>query len=228
MATAKKAAPAKAAPKSDAAAQALEDAKKKFEAAQKKLQEKKQAVAKAKRTIATGDKKIATLNKKIEEEKSRPDKAVEILLKKAEDMEKKAAELEAEQEDILEKAEKIDEKVEAAEKDLETAKEERKAKMEELGISTKATTTRRAATGTAAERRAKNNFQYRLKTKGWLIDYNEKQRIIGAHGFGLAVDFEDTEFVIKKDDTEVLRHSYGAGSLIALANCVKEHGESEE
>jgi chromosome segregation ATPase len=224
-AAAKKAAPAAEAPKLDAAAQALADAKAKYEAALEKLNLKKQAVTKAKRLIATGDKKLATLDKKIGEEVAKPEKAVEILLKKAADMEAKAEAMAAEQEEILSSAEEIEKQVEEKEAELETAKETAKAELEKLGVSTKST--RKVNTGTAAERRAKNNFQYRLKQKNWNIDYNLKNRIIGANGFGLTVEFEDKEFCVKKDDAEVLRHGYGSGSLIALANAVKEHGDEE-
>lgn len=205
----------------------LEAAKKKFEAAQKKLAEKKAEITKAKRTVASGDKKIATMQKKIEEEKERPNKAVEILQKKTEEMLAQAAALEKEQEDILSKAANIETEMEKTQAELEKAKEESKKKMEELGISTKATT-RTAATGTAAERRAKNNFQYRLKTKGWIVEVNEKNRIVGAKDSGLYCAFGDDAFTISPDDDReniLLTHSYGPGSLTALADCVKEHSK---
>lgn len=221
MATAKKANGKKS------AAAELEAAKKKFEEAQKKLAEKKAAVTKAKRVIASGDKKIATMQKKIEEEREKPNKAVEILRKKTEEMLAQAEAMDKEQAEILDKAAKIETTLEETEKELEQTKEEAKKKMEELGIPTKATA-RKAASGTAAERRAKNNFQYRLKTKGWIVDVDAKNRIVGARDKGLYCQFNDQEFVVTpEDDREnvLLRHAYGAGSLVALADCVKEHGQ---
>jgi len=216
----------KDAPKSKAALE-LEAAKQKFEEAQKKLAEKKASVTKAKRTLASGEKKVQVIQKKIEEEKEKPNKAVEILQKKTEEMLKQAEAIEKESGDILKKAEEMETEIEKATEELEEAKEEAKKKMEELGVSTR-TTTRTAATGTAAERRAKNNFQYRLKTKGWVIDYNLKNRIQGAKKHGLYVLFDDKEFVVSpEDDREnvLLKHEYGSGSLTALADCVKEHGD---
>ena len=226
MATAKKAAP-KNAPKTDNAAKALEDAKKKFADAQKKLQEQRGAVTKAKRLIATGDKKLAALDKKIEETKDAPTKAVELLLKKAEEMEKKAAEMAAEQETILADAEAVEEKLEAKQGELAKAKEEADAKLEELGIPKKGT--RSPAVGTAAERRQKNNFQYRLKSKGWEMLYNTKGRIEGAEKYGLTVTFEPEQYTITGGTlTEVFAHPYGEGCLTALAEVVKNHGEGAD
>lgn len=212
--------------KAPSAVEELEAAKKKFEEAQKKLAEKKAEVTKAKRTIASGDKKIATMQKKIEEEKERPNKAVEILQKKTAEMLAQAEALEKEQSEILEKAKGIDSELEKTASELEKAKEESKKKMDDLGISTKATT-RSAATGSAAERRAKNNFQYRLKTKGWIVEVNARNRIEGAKDSGLYCGFGDKEFTVAPDDDReniLLTHAYGPGSLTALADCVKEHG----
>ena len=207
-------------------AKELEKAKKIFAEANKKYQEQRTKVTKAKRIIATGSKKLATLEKKIEETKDAPSKAAEILRKKAEDMIAKAAALEAEQGEVLKKAEETQAEIEAKQEEFEKVKEAADAELEALGVSAKAT--RRTATGTTAERRAKNNFQYRLKSKEWELSYNVKGRIESATKYGLLVDFQDDEFVMTKGDKEVLRHPYGEGSLSALAVAVKEHGEGVE
>ena len=205
----------------------LEKAKKKFAEANKAFQEQRTAVSKAKRTIATGEKKIQTLEKKIEEAKEAPTKAVETLLKKAADMEEKAKALKTEEKETLAKAAAIDKQVEDKSKELESAQEESKKQLEELGVSP-AATRRSTSTGTTAERRAKNNFQYRLKSKGWELSYNVKGRIESATKYGLLVDFGDDDFTITKDGAEVLKHPYGEGSLISLASTVKEHGVGVE
>lgn len=226
MANAKKAAP-KSAPVTGKAAKALEEAKKKFADAQKKLQEQRGAVTKAKRLIATGDKKLAALDKKIEETKDAPSKAVEMLLKKAEEMEKKAAEMAAEQEAILSDAESVEEKLEAKQTELAQAKEKADEELEALGIPKKGTRT--PAVGTAAERRQKNNFQYRLKSKGWEMLYNTKGRIEGAKNYGLTVTFESEQYTVEGGTLEApFSHPYGEGCLTALADVVKAHGEGVE
>lgn len=207
-------------------AKELEKAKKIFAEANKKYQEQRTKVTKAKRLIATGSKKLATLDKKIEEAKDAPSKAADILKKKAEDMIAKAKALEAEQEEVLKKAEEVESEITAKEEEFAKAKEQSDAELEALGVSAKAT--RRTATGTTAERRAKNNFQYRLKSKEWELSYNVKGRIESATKYGLLVDFQDDEFIMTKGDQEVLRHPYGEGSLSALAVAVKEHGEGVE
>jgi chromosome segregation ATPase len=216
--------------KADSATSAkLEEAKAKFAEAQKKLQEQRGAVAKAKRLIATGDKKIQALEKKIEETKDAPSKAVEMLLKKAEEMERKAAEMAAEQDEILEKASVYEEQIEEKQQQLDDVKKEADAELEALGVPKTTTLTRTKATGTAAERRQKNNFQYRLKSKGWEMNYNMKGRIESAVNYGLTVVFEQDQFSITGGTLqEEFKHPYGEGSLTALAQIVKEHGEGVE
>ena len=204
----------------------LEKAKKLFADANKKYQDKRAAVTKAKRTVATGDKKLATLEKKIAETKDAPSKAAEILKKKAEEMIRKAAEMDAQQEEVLAKAAEMEGKITAKEEEFKTAKEKADSELEAMGVSTK--TTRAASSGTTAERRAKNNFQYRLKSKGWDLNYNVKGRIESAEKYGLMVVFDQEEFVMSKGGAEVLRHPYGEGSLSSLATSVKEHGEGVE
>lgn len=208
------------------AAAELEKAKKVFADANKKYQETRTKVTKAKRLIATGNKKISTLEKKIEDAKAAPEKAAENLLKKAAEMEAKAAALEKEEAPLIKEAEGMEKTIETKEKELVTAKEQSDAELEKLGISAKAT--RRTSTGTTAERRAKNNFQYRLKSKGWELSYNVKGRIESATKYGLKVDFGDDEFIVSKDDKEVVKHPYGEGSLTTLAQAVKDHGEGVE
>ena len=210
----------------DTKAAALEKAKKIFAEANKKYQEKRTEVTKAKRLIATGSKKLATLEKKIEETKDAPSKAADILIKKAADMEARAAALDAEQEGVLKEAAGIETAIEEKTKKFEEVKTKSDAELEALGVSTKATRT--VSTGTTAERRAKNNFQYRLKSKGWDLNYNVKGRIESAENYGLKVVFADDDFVISKGDTELLKHPYGEGSLSALATVVKDKGEGVE
>lgn len=201
---------------------ALEKAKKIFADANKRYQEQRTKVTKAKRLIATGDKKLATLEKKIEETKDAPSKAAEILLKKAADMEAKAKALEAEEAPLLDKAAKMEGAITTKEEEFSKVKETSEAELEALGVSAKATRT--AASGTTAERRAKNNFQYRLKSKDWELSYNVKGRIESATKYGLLVDFRDDDFTVSKDGAVMVTHPYGEGSLSALAVAVKEHG----
>lgn len=208
----------------DAALKQLESAKKKFAEAQKKMQEQRQAVAKAKRLIATGDKKIATLEKKIEETKAAPQKATEMLLKKAEEMERKAAEMAAEQDKILKDAAAIEGKLEKKQDELTKEKEKADAKLEELGVPKGST--RVAASGSAAERRQKNNFQYRLKSKGWEMNYNMKGRIESASKYGLTVTFDSEQYIVTGGTLkQEFSHPYGEGCLVALADVVKAHGK---
>jgi chromosome segregation ATPase len=211
----------------DKAVKQLEAAKKKFAEAQKKLQEKRQEVSKAKRLIATGDKKIATLEKKIEDTEAAPQKATEMLLKKAEEMEQKAAEMAAEQEKILKDATAIEEALKKKEEELAKAKEKADAKLEELGVPK--ASARVVASGSAAGRRQKNNFQYRLKSKGWEMNYNVKGRIESASNYGITIKFEPEEWIatggsIKGEYTR----GYGEGALGAVGSLVKEHGEGVE
>ena len=225
MATAKntKAAEEKAAA---ASLKRLEAAKKKFAEAQKKLVEKKTEVTKAKRLIATGDKKLATLEKRIEDTKQAPQKATEMLLKKTEEMESKAAAMEAEQEQILEDAASITERLEAKEAELVEEKKLADAKLEELGVPKGST--RLAASGSASERRKKNNFQYRLKSKGWEMNYNLAGRIESATNFGLMVKFDSEEFIATGGTIDgEFKHPYGEGCLTALGQLVKDHGVGE-
>jgi hypothetical protein len=136
----------------------------------------------------------------------------------------------AEQEQILKDAAEVESKIEAKTEEYEEAKEEAKEEMEKLGISVKATRRSTTSVGTAMSR-AKNNFQYRLKQKGWIIDYNIKNRIVGASNYGLYVEFDDADFIVRagdKDGDELLKHPYGAGSLTELAKAVEEHGEDVE
>jgi DNA repair exonuclease SbcCD ATPase subunit len=211
----------------DKAVKQLEAAKKKFAEAQKKLQEQRSEVTKAKRLIATGDKKIETLEKKIEDTRNAPQKATEMLLKKAEEMERKALAMAAEQEKILADASTIQERLEEKEAQLAEEKELADAKLEELGVPKGST--RVAASGSAAERRQKNNFQYRLKSKGWEMGYNMKGRIENAVNYGLTVVFHPDEFSITGGSLkEEFRHPYGEGCLTALGNIVKDHGEGVE
>jgi chromosome segregation ATPase len=231
MATAKngkkKVVEAGAAGAGDKAIKLLEAAKKKFADAQKKLQEQRSEVIKARRLIATGDKKIESLDKKIEDTKQAPQKATEMLLRKAEEMEKKAAAMAEEQEKILADASTIEEKLEKKEKELVEEKERADAKLEELGVPKGST--RIAASGTASERRQKNNFQYRLKSKGWEMSYNMKGRIESASNYGLSVVFEPEQFRATGGTIDgEFTHPYGEGCLTALAAMVKEHGESVE
>lgn len=211
----------------DKALKQLEAAKKKFADAQKKLQEQRQEVSKAKRLIATGDKKIATLEKKIEDTKSAPQKATEMLLKKAEEMEKKAMEMAAEQDKILKDASTIEARLEKKQEELVKEKEKADKKLEELGVPKGGT--RMAASGSAAERRQKNNFQYRLKSKGWEMNYNMKGRIESAAKYGLTVVFEPEQYSITGGSLkEAFTHPYGEGCLTALAQVVKDHGKGVE
>jgi len=230
MATQKngKAAPAaKGAPVGDKAMKALEAAKKKFAAAQAKLQEKRKEVSAATRLIATGDKKLATLEKKIEDTKDAPAKATEMLLKKAEEMEKKAAEMEATQEKTLKDAGTIEERLKKKEEELAKAKEESDKKLEELGVPK--TSVRVAATGSAAGRRQKNNFQYRLKRKDWEMKYNLKGRIESAEKYGLTVAFNPEDYVVTGGTLDgEFKHAYGEGALTSLGIVVKDHGEGVE
>lgn len=224
-----KAAPAKKndKPAEDKAIKQLEAAKKKFAEAQKKYQEKRQEVTKANRLIATGGKKLATLEKKIEETKDAPAKATEMLLKKAEEMERKAAEIDAKTEETLEKAAAIKEELEEKEAQLAKEKEIADKKLEELGVPKG--TTRVAASGTASERRQKNNFQYRLKAKGWEMNYNMKGRIESATRYGLTVVFGQDEYVVSGGTIQgEVSHPYGEGALINLGTLVKDHGEGKE
>lgn len=210
----------------DSAPKKLEAAKIKFEAAQKKLLEQRQAVTKAKRLIATGDKKIQVLEKKIEDTKNAPEKATEMLLKKAEDMEKKALEMAAEQEAILKNASSIEGRLEEKTAELAKEKEAADKKLEELGVPK--TSTRVASTGTASERRKKNNFQYRLKSKGWEMQYNLKGRVEGASKFGLNVKFDPDEYVVTGGTIDgEFKHPYGENCLVALGDVVEKHGEKE-
>ena len=213
--------------KADPALKALEAAKAKFAEAQKKLQEKRKEVSAATRLIATGDKKIATLEKKIEETKDAPSKATEMLLKKAEEMEAKAAEMEAKQEETLKDAGAIEERLKAKEEELAKVKEESDKKLEELGVPK--TSVRIAASGSAAGRRQKNNFQYRLKSKGWEMKYNLKGRIESAARYGLTVVFEQEEFIVTGGSVSgEYKHAYGEGALTSLGIVVKDHGENVE
>jgi len=207
-------------------AEALEAAKTKFQAASEKFNDARGAVNKAKRTIATGDKKLATLDKKIQETLDAPSKAVEILLKKTEEMNAKTAALNSEKAPLVEQADGIDKKIEEKTSALETATEESKKELESLGITTKVT--RAASSGTSSVRRAKNNFQYRLKLKGWKLNYNAAGRIESAENAGLVVDFGAENFTVKKGEAVVLDHAYGEGSLSELATTVKEHGEGDK
>ena len=208
----------------DKALKKLEAAKKKFADAQKKLQEQRAEVTKAKRLIATGDKKIATLEKKIEDTKQAPEKATEMLLKKAEEMEQKANEMAAEQEKILADASGIEERMKAKEEELAKEKEAADKKLEELGVPK--TSTRIASSGSATGRRQKNNFQYRLKSKGWEMNYNVKGRIESATNYGITIRFDPEEYVatggtIKGEYTR----GYGEGALGSVATLIKDHGE---
>ena len=211
----------------DKAIKQLEAAKKKFAKSQELYQKKRQEVSKANRLIATGGKKLATLDKKIEETKNAPQKATEMLLKKAEDMELKAAEIDAKTEETLAKAAEIETKLEEKEAVLAKEKEAADKKLEELGVPKG--TTRIAASGTAAERRQKNNFQYRLKRKGWDMDYNLKGRIESATQYGLKVVFGPEQYVVTGGTIEgEYTHLYGEGALTDLGQLIKDHGESEE
>lgn len=224
MATAKTATKAN---DSDKALKKLEAAKKKFAKAQEKYQAKRQEVSKANRIIATGDKKLATLEKKIEETKDAPAKATEMLLKKAEEMERKAQEMEAKQEETLKKADEIKEALEEKEKLLAEEKEKADAKLEELGVPKG--TTRMVSSGSAVGRRQKNNFQYRLKSKGWDMQYNDKGRISAASNYGLNVEFGQEEYTITGGKLkDPFTHSYGEGALAEVAVIVKEYGEGVE
>jgi hypothetical protein len=154
-------------------------------------------------------------------------KATEMLLKKAEEMEKKAAEMDAEQDKILKDASTIEEKLAKKEAELAKEKEAADKKLEELGVPK--TTTRIAASGSAAGRRQKNNFQYRLKSKGWEMKYNLKGRIESAENFGLTVVFEPEEYVVTGGTLkEEFRRGYGEGALGAIGQIVKDHGEGVE
>lgn len=211
----------------DKAIKQLEAAKKKFAAAQEKYQKKRQEVNAANRLIATGGKKLATLEKKIEDTKDAPAKATEMLLKKAEEMERKAAEIDAKTEETLEKAAAIKEELEEKEEELAKEKELADAKLEELGVPKG--TTRIAAVGTAAERRQKNNFQYRLKSKGWEMNYNMKGRIESAARYGLTVVFDQEQYVVTGGTINgEYAHSYGEGALTDLGQLIKDHGVAEE
>jgi len=202
----------------------LEAAKKKFADAQAKLQEKRQEISKAKRIIATGDKKIATLAKKIEETKAAPQKATEMLLKKAEEMEQKYAEMDAEQDAILKDASTIEERLEKKEAELVKEKEKSDAKLEELGVPK--ASARAVSTGSAAGRRQKNNFQYRLKSKGWEMNYNLKGRIESATFYGITVAFGSEEWVATGGSLkEEYTRGYGEGALGAVGQLVKDYGE---
>jgi chromosome segregation ATPase len=213
---------------SDKAVKQLEAAKKKFAEAQKKLQEQRSEVTKAKRLIATGDKKIETLEKKIEETRNAPQKATEMLLKKAEEMERKAEAMAAEQDKILKDASTIEERLAKKEAELAEVKEVAEQKLEELGVP-KGSTRSTAAAGSATERRQKNNFQYRLKSKGWEMNYNMKGRIESASNYGLTVQFNPDDFEITGGSLkEPFKHPYGEGCLTALGNVVKDHGEGVE
>jgi len=206
-------------------AAALEAAKKKFADSSKKFADARGEVSKAKRIIATGDKKIATLEKKIVETKAAPSKAVEILLKKSEEMDAKTAELNEQQKPLVEQATGIEKKIEDKTAEFTKVKEESSKELEELGITT--TVTRAASSGTSSVRRAKNNFQYRLKLKGWTLNYNAAGRIESAENAGLSVEFGAENFTVKKGEEVVLDHAYGEGSLTALATTVKDHGTSD-
>lgn len=209
------------------AAKRLEEAKKKFAESQKKLAEKKKKIAAARRLIATADKKVATMEKKISEAQDAPTKAAEMLLKKAEEMEAKVAEMEAAQEDILKEAEEKEAVIAEKEAQLKEAEAEAKAELEAMGVSTRAART--ASSGDASIRRAKNNFQYRLKSKGWLIDYNAKGRVQGASNYGLTVEFGPEEFTVTGGTLEQpFSHPYGQNSLTALTEVVEKHGEGVE
>lgn len=224
----KAAVPAKGAGvKGDPALKALEAAKAKFAEAQKKLQEKRKEVSAATRLIATGDKKIATLEKKIEETKDAPSKATEMLLKKAEEMEAKAAEMEAKQEETLKDAGAIEERLKAKEEELAKVKEASDKKLEELGVPK--TSVRIAATGSAAGRRQKNNFQYRLKRKDWEMKYNLKGRIESAEKYGLTIVFNSEDYVLTGGTIDgEFKHAYGEGALTSLGTVIKDHGENVE
>jgi hypothetical protein len=141
-------------------------------------------------------------------------------------MEKKAEELAAEETQILTEAQQKEDEIKKAEEEYEAAKEEAAKKMEELGISTKKVRT--AATGTAAERRAKNNFQYRLKSNGWMMNYNLKNRITDAQKYGLTVTFEPEEYVVTGGKLkEPFKHPYGQNSLSALSQVVKDNATED-
>ena len=209
----------------DKAIKQLEAAKKKFAAAQEKYQKKRTEVTKANRLIATGGKKLATLEKKIEETRDAPAKATEMLLKKAEEMERKAAEMDAKTEETLEKAAAIQEELDEKEAELAKEKELADKKLEELGVPKG--TTRVAASGTASERRQKNNFQYRLKSKGWEMHYNLKGRIESASRYGLTVKFGDDGYEVTGGSLkEPYNHAYGEGALTDLSQVIKDHGEN--
>jgi chromosome segregation ATPase len=226
MANQKNGSKGKGAASNSAAMKELEAAKKRFAEANKKMQEQRGLVTKAKRLIATGDKKIATLEKKIGETKDAPSKAAEILIKKAEDMERKAAEMAAEQDKVLKEASTIEGRINKKTEELESAKKKADAELEAMGVSTKVT---RASSGTSVERRAKNNFQYRLKTKGWDLNYNVKGRIESATKYGLTVVFEESQISVTGGSIkETWTHPYGEGSLVALGSIVKEHGQGVE
>ena len=210
----------------DKAIKQLEAAKKKFAEAQQKLQERRSEVTKAKRLIATGDKKIATLDKKIEDTKAAPQKATEMLLKKAEEMERKAEEMAAEQDTILKDATTIEDKLAKKEAELAKEKEAAEKKLEELGVP-KGSTRSIASSTDATVRRQKNNFQYRLKSKGWEMKYNIKGRIESASSYGLNVVFHPEQYVITGGSLNgEFIHSYGEGALAELGVVVKEHGEN--
>jgi len=215
------------APVDDKAIKALEAAKKKFAAAQAKLQEKRKEVSAATRLIATGDKKIQTLEKKIEETKDAPTKATEMLLKKAEEMEKRAAEMEAKQEKTLADAAEIEERLKEKQEELAKVKEESDKKLEELGVPK--VSARAVASGSAVGRRQKNNFQYRLKSKGWDMKYNLKGRIESAARYGLTVVFEQDQYIVTGGTLkEEFKHPYGEGALTSLSTVVNDHGENVE
>jgi DNA repair exonuclease SbcCD ATPase subunit len=227
MATPKKNA---VAPKSEAGVSAadvkkLEAAKKKFADAQKKLQEQRTEVTKAKRLIATGDKKIAMLDKKIEDTKAAPAKATEMLLKKAEEMEQRAEAMAAEQDKILKDASSIEDRMKEKEEELVKEKEAADQKLEELGVP-KGTTRVSSSSGSAVSRRQKNNFQYRLKSKDWEMQYNMKGRIESASKYGLHIVFKQDEFTATGGTIDgEFTHPYGEGCITAVSTLIKDHGE---
>jgi septal ring factor EnvC (AmiA/AmiB activator) len=203
---------------------ALAKAQEKFKKAQEALAEKKKELTKSKRILATGDKKLNTLEKKINEAKSAPEKAVEILLKKAEELEAQAAAIAPELEETAAKAAEVESQLEEKQAELQTTQEESKAKLKELGVST---STRRVGVSTGG-RRARNNFIYKLKTKGWVLSYNAKKRISGASKHGLVLDCGPEEFTVTGGSLkEPLTHTYGQGALVFISDCVKNYGTED-
>jgi hypothetical protein len=150
-----------------------------------------------------------------------------MLLKKAEEMERKAEELAAQQDKILKDASTIEERLKEKEAELEKEKEAADKKLEELGVPKGSA--RKISSGSATERRQKNNFQYRLKSKGWEMNYNLNGRIESASKYGITVRFDPEEFVATGGTIDgEYTHPYGEGCLVAVGNLVKEHGEGVE